>query len=321
MHRLSHCAVAVLLLVEGLWAQTPPDLSTPVVAWRLGDARTLERKSVSTVTANDVLVVSTEVSTKMRLRVLKAGANLYEVEFQGITVNDKVKIRSEVEDTEEMEGMLIDLLAQIQEQVRSFKYILLVDRETGQAVSVKNEEEMAAFLKEVVVVVLDAFMDQSKVELTVAEKDEIKLKLNEVMDEQKDAAMRTIVNAFNYAFQMYIQVYKLGGTYSHQVETYLIDELKYGKRTMQADQKVTATEKLGKLLLQIENRPDQRESYELYVEEGEREEIPFNAFSSIDRLSAEFDLKSSWLLKFTSEIEVKLGEVQQVEKEVTLFKP
>lgn len=292
------------------------------IGWKLGDARTVEHVATVHATRNDSVLLSTEVKSRYRLKVLAMRDTVYEVEFQDITLNDKVAISSDAGDMRAMEEMLGKLLTDIQEKIRGFKYVLLVDRNTAQAFAVKNERAMAVFMEEMVVVVLSAFLDDAKVELDPTERKDLQLKLNELMKEQMPAAIQTVVNSFNYIFQGYTSPYRPGKTHIVDVDMYYVDAVKYGDKESKASQVITATQTTDRLTLDVLFNEDQRAAYKLYViDEGMEAEIPFTKFSAIQRFKTAFDRNSTWITRHETTIEVKLDKLFTVQKEVSVFKP
>ncbi|MFZ1692076.1 MAG: hypothetical protein WAT74_02670 [Flavobacteriales bacterium] len=313
--------LACLLPCAAAMAQAD-DTQFPPVEWKAGDARTVDLVATSMTTRNDSVLLATESKSRYRLKVLAVKDTLYEVEFQDITLSDDVKISSDAGDMSAVKDMLDRLMADLQKKLRGFKYVLLVDRGSAQAYAVKNEQAMAAFAEEVVMVVLKVFFDEAKVELKADERKQMDLKLKQYMKEQMPAAMQTVVNSFNYIFQNYGSPYKPNGTRTNDVEMYYIDAIKYGDKESFAKQVITAKQTADRLTLDVVMNEDQRASYQLYVvDNGMEAEVPFSKFSSIQKSTTVFDRRTTWILRHESVIEVKLDKLHSVEKEVSVFSP
>lgn len=304
-----------------LMSQSDEDLEYPPLDWKLDDARTVERVSTTRVTRNDSVLLAAEVKTRVRLKVIAVKDTVYEVEFQDITVNDKVAISSETTDVRAMEQMMTHLLADLQERMRGFTYVLLVDRTNAQAVQVKNEQAMARFMEDVVMVVLSAFFDESKVELSSTERRELELKLKKLMKEQMPAAIQTVLNSFNYLFQAYMVPYRPNGTHTMDVELYYVDAIKHGDKENTATQTIKASGTTTTLTLDIVQKEGQRTAYQLYViDEGLEDQYPFSTFSAMQPSKTTFDLVSTWVTRHEASVEVHMGNVFTLQKEVSVFK-
>ena len=320
--RVALFAIAIFLgSVGNALGQTAEDLRYAPLEWKQGDARTIETTGSTRVTSHDSVLLATEVKSQMRLKVLAVLDTVYEVEFQDITVNDTVSITSEAIDTREMQAMLVKLLQDMQERMRSFKYVLIVDNRTGQAVAVKNEKEMARFMEDIVVVVLNAFFDGTKVELTVKERNDLQFQLKKLMKEQMPAAIKTVLNSFNYIFQCYSTACVPGKTHTNEIEMYYVDAIQYGDKQNKARQVVTATETADKFTLKVVMTEDQRAAYKLYVtDQGREDRIPFSKFKAVQGSMTVFDRASTWIIQHEATVEVKLGDALTVQKQVALFK-
>ena len=293
----------------------------PRIAWKVGDARTVEHVATTHATRHDSVLLSTKVESTYRLKVIAVKDTVYEVEFQDITVSDDVKISSDAGDMKAVQEMLARLLRDIQEKMRGFKYVLRVDRNTAQATSVKNEREMVAYMEETVMVVLSAFMDEAKLELKPNEKKEVELKLREYMKEQRAAVMQTVVNSFNYIFQGYSASYVPGKTNVTEVDMYYVDAIKYGDKDSRATRSVTAKETADKLTLDMVMNEDQRAAYQLYVvDQGMEDEVPFSRFSVLQRSNTVFDKGTTWIMRHEATVEVKMGDLFSVDREVSVFR-
>lgn len=320
--RISLLSASLILSATTLLLAQADDTQFPPVEWKAGDARTVDLVATSLTTRNDSVLLATETKSRYRLKVLAANDTIYEVEFQDITLSDDVKISSDAGDLSAMKDMMDGLLADLQAKLRGFKYMLLVDRGSAQAYAVKNEQAMAAFVEEVVVVVLKAFFDEAKVEMKANERKQMDLKLKQYMKEQMPAAMQTVVNSFNYIFQNYGSPYKPNGTRTNDVEMFYVDAIKYGDKENFAKQVITAKQTADKLTLDVVMNEDQRASYQLYVvDNGMEAEVPFSKFSSIQKSTTVFDRRTTWILRHESVVEVKLDKLHTVEKEVSVFRP
>ncbi|HRH37624.1 MAG TPA: hypothetical protein PK760_04735, partial [Flavobacteriales bacterium] len=291
------------------------------VKWKLGDTRTVEHVATAHVTRNDSVLLSTEVKSRYRLKVLAVKDTAYEVEFQDITINDKVKMKSDAGDMRAMEAMLGRLITDIQEKMRGFKYTLLVDRTNAQALAVKNKKAMAKYMEETVMVVLSAITDEAKVQLGLKERKELELKLKEYMKEQMPAAMQTVVNCFNYIFQGYTAAYVPGRTHTNDVGMYYVDAIKYGDKESTASQVVTAKQTADKLTLNVVVNEDQRMAYQLsIVDEGLGDQVPFSKFSSVQGFNTVFDRTTTWITRHEATVEVKAAGLYSLQKEVSVLK-
>lgn len=213
-------------------------------------------------------------------------------------------------DTSPIEQMMQELILELQKKMSGLEYSFLVSQNTALAFEIKNEDELRKLVEEMVVVVLNQFLDKSKVELDESKKKEIKLKVKQYMNEQMPAAMQTMLNAFNYIFQAYSFPFVLDQTFTQDIEVYSDDQVQHGDKESQAKLVVNSSSSNSELIIDYKYVYDKEEAYQTYiVAQGKADQITIGEFEIDEHVESKFDVESSWIKSSSSFVNAKMGNI------------
>ncbi|MBL4586824.1 MAG: hypothetical protein JKX84_07200 [Flavobacteriales bacterium] len=281
------------------------------VDWKVGENRTIRQIDSTIIYLNDSVLMSTGISSDYKMKIVSLRDTVYEVLFKQVNVDTNIKIGSELISTDPIEKMMQGLMTQLQEKMLGFEYSFLVGKNTASAFEIKNQSEMIEMLEEMVVVVLNSYLDASKIELDDTEKKELQLKLKEYMDEKIPAGLQTILNSFNYIFQAYSFSFILDETYTLESMVYDVDEVRNGNKESPVTFVVNSFATGSKLNINYVYIYDKETAYQEYiVSSGRADEIPMSEFDVKERVVSEFNTESSWITSSTSYANVKMGKVR-----------
>ena len=161
-----------------------------------------------------------------------------------------------------------------------------------------------------VVVVLNKFIDKSKIELEETQKNEMQLKVKQYMKEQMPAAIQTMLNAFNYLFQAYSFPFIIGETYTQEIEVYDVDQVQHGNKENKANLIVNSSASNSELIIDYKYDYDKEQAYQSYiVAQGKADQISIDEFDIDERVLTKFDIESSWITSSSSFVNAKMGNI------------
>jgi hypothetical protein len=281
-----------------------------IVDWKVGTSKIITHTDSTIIHANDSIFMATGISTNYTIKILSLKDNVYEVLFKQFVLNDNISVASEMINASPIEQMMQDLILELQKKMSGFEYSILVDQNTALAYEVKNEKALRDLVEEMVVVLLNKFLDKSKIELEESKKNEIQLIVKQYMDEQMPAAMQTMLNAFNYIFQAYSFPFVLDQTYTQDIEVYNVDQVQHGDKENQAKLIVNSSSTNSELIIDYKYIYDKEEAYQTYiVAQGKEDQITIDEFEIDERVETIFDLESSWIKSSTSFVNAKTGNI------------
>lgn len=280
-----------------------------IVNWKVGTTKTITQIDSTIIYANGSIFMASGMSSNYTIKILSHKDTIYEVLFKQIIL-DNISVDSEIINASPIEQMIQELILEIQKKMSGLEYSFFVNQNTALAFEIKNEDELRAKVEETIVVVLNKFLDKSKVELDEYKKNEIKLNVKQYMSEQMPAAMQTMLNAFNYIFQAYSFPFILNETYTQDIEVYSIDQVHHGDKENKAQLIVNSAELDEELLIDYKYIYDKDEAYESYiVAQGKADQIPFSEFDIDERVESKFDIQSSWIKSSLSFVNAKMGNI------------
>ena len=280
-----------------------------IVNWEVGTSKTIIQIDSTIIYANDSIFMASGVSSNYIIKILSQKDTIYEVLFKQIIL-DNISIESEMIDASPIEQMMQELILELQKKMSGLEYSFLVSQNTALAFEIKNEDELRKLVEEMVVVVLNQFLDKSKVELDESKKNEIKLKVKQYMNEQMPAAMQTMLNAFNYIFQAYSFPFVPDQTFTQDIEVYSVDQVQHGDKESQAKLVVNSSSSNSELIIDYKYVYDKEEAYQTYiVAQGKADQITIDEFEIDERVESKFDVESSWIKSSSSFVNAKMGNI------------
>lgn len=292
-----------------------------IVNWEVGTSKSITQVDSTIIHANDSIFMATGISSNYIIEILSQKDTVYEVLFKQFVLDDKISVESEMMNVSPIEQMMQDLILELQKKMSGLEYSFLVSQNTSLAYEVKNEKELRELVEEMVVVVLNQFLDKSKIELDESKKNEIQLKVKQYMDEQIPAAMQTMLNAFNYIFQAYSFPFILDKTYSQDVEVYSVDQVQQGDNDGKAKLVVNSSVKNNFLEIDYKYIYNKEEAYQMYIiAQGKGNEISINDFDIDERVISEFDMETSWIKSSLSLVNAKMGFITVKNKTQVIIK-
>lgn len=303
--------ISLLFFVFDSFSQNSIDEPQKVIVhWEVGTSKSITHIDSTIIHANDSIFMVTGISSNYTIKILSLKDTVYEVIFKQFVLNENISVASEMLNASPIEQMLQDLILELQKKMSGFEYTFLVDQNTALAYQVKNEKELWDLVEEMVVVLLNKFIDKSKIELDVSKKNEIQLIVKQYMDEQMPAAMQTMLNAFNYIFQAYSFPFVLDQTYTQDIEVYNVDQVQHGDKENQAKLIVNSSSTNSDLIIDYKYIYDKEEAYQTYiVAQGKEDQITIDEFEIDERVETIFDLESSWIKSSTSFVNAKTGNI------------
>jgi hypothetical protein len=302
--------IAFLAFIPNSYSQSDKDPEYVHVNWIVGTEKTVYQTDSTVIYQVDSIFMASGTSSNYKIKIVSKKDTVYEVLFKQINIGKDFKIESELVNTTSIEEMMQTVITELQQKFIDFEYSFLVDKNTGQAFDVKNQEELGKTIEEMVTTVLDKYAASSKMNLDEKKKNAIRTKVSEMIGEKMPAVMNTMMNSFNYIFQAYSFPYSLNETLIMETVVYDIDEVKHGDTESPANIVINSSLKNSKLKINYKYDYDKESAYQQHiVSRGNEKKIPIDQFEIDEHVDANFDMKSSWITESTSSVNVKMGDV------------
>ena len=321
MNKILTIASLILFGINSYSQNSIDEPQNVVVNWEVGTSKTITQIDSTIIHAKDSVFMATGINSSYTIKILSQKDTVYEVLFKQILLDDNITVESEMINVSPIEQMMQDLILELQKKISGLEYSFLVNQNTALAYQIKNEKELRDLVEEMVVVVLNLFLDKSKIELDESKKNEIQLKVKQYIDEQMPAAMQTMLNSFNYIFQAYSFPFIIDKTYTQDVELYDVDQVLHSDKDSKAKLVVNSSVKEDFLEIDYKYIYNKEEAYQMYVvAQGKGNEISINDFDIDERVISQFDMETSWIKSSLSLVNAKMGFITVKNKTQVIIK-
>lgn len=321
MNKILIITSLILTGINGFSQNSIDEAQNVIVNWKVGTSKSITQIDSTIVHAKDSVFMATGVRSSYTIKIVSQRDTVYEVLFKQIVLDDNISIESEMINASPIEQMMQDLFIELQKKMSGLEYSFLVNQNTALAYQINNEKALRDLVEEMIVVVLNQFLDKSKIELDESKKNELQLKVKQYIDEQMPAAMQTILNSFNYIFQAYSFPYIIDKIYTQDVEVYSVDQVQYSDNESKAKLVVNSFAKDNFLEIDYKYIYNKEEAYQMYVvAQGKGNEISINDFDIDERVISEFDMETSWIKSSLSLVNAKIGFITVKNKTQVIIK-
>ena len=301
------------LVLFGINSYSQDSIDEPqkvILNWEVGTSKSINQVDSTIIHAKDSIFMATGVKSSYTIKILSQKDTVYEVLFKQLVLDDNISVESDMINASPIEQMMKNLILELQKKMSGLEYSFLVSQNTALAYKVKNEKELRELVEELVLVLLNQFLDKSKIELDESKKNEIQLKVKQYMDEQMPAAMQTMLNSFNYIFQGYSFPFIIDKTYTQDIDLYSVDQVQHGDKDTKAKLVVNSSVKGDFLEIDYKYIYNKEEAYQKYiVAKGKENEISIDDFDIDERVISKFDMETSWIKSSLSLVNAKMGSI------------
>lgn len=301
-----------LLLTFSAFAQEEEiDVKYVDINWKVGSIRVVTQHDTISTYSNDTLMVATGMTSTFKIKVVELRDTVYEVLFKQIAIKDGINAGSNVEGMEEGIGILSGLLVGMEDKLKEFEYSLLVDKRTGQAFKIKNEEAYAAFARDVTFMVFNNLIGELNLPISLQEKNEMLRQCQAKMADQIPLMIQTSINSFNFIFQAYQYPYANGETVEYETQVGGVEATEGEEQLIDTICEVKALETGKELNMDYKYTYNMDQAYDVHVvQEGLANEVSKDQFELGQTTTVRIDLTNGWIKKSTANIYQRLGPIR-----------
>jgi len=297
-------------------AQTPEYVD---VDWKVGTTKNVTRidSSRTIIDGKTFSDVVTQVSYQIKVLSYKDG--LYELGFQKFEKKKEDTFRSDIEEVNSFWTITKKMLEEVNEIAGSFDYIFIVEKESGQAVEIKNELELMRKIENVTDIVFNKMVEALELEPTQEELDEAIDNVSIILSEQYEQLIQTIINDFNYVFQAYSTPFISNSIYRYETEVYdIVATADAAPEWVKIEVKSVQTKPT--LTIEMNYLYDKNAYYDANFKNHETLKFDIKDFDITEKTTTVFDSKSSWIKSSESRVYVKMGQTTMHNTTLLTFK-
>jgi len=307
-----------MLLCFFAFSQSDAGLQQVQPKWKLGDQRKVHTRAFSKVYIKDSLFNSTETSSVYNIKVVDTSRN-YTLLYYKEPQSQLFQISSTNAKVDSAANVLSEIVKQIEKQTSEFKYELLIDKNTGQAIKVKNSEAYLRMIEQVTSTMIDeAGKKKGKTEAQI---DSMKRKTVAYFKLSEPKILETTINEFNYVVQPYSYSFRLNATITREAMIRDVNALgDFGDVEMPALLTISSKKDKGRLIVQTDT--DYDKDFLLKQIKKKRNNLTEVAATDLfltDKVETGFAIESGWIVSHKSSLVFKMKDVRVVNETVVSF--
>lgn len=286
--------------------------------WKLGDQKMIHTESSTKIFVNDSLFNNTETTANYSIKVIDTVKNytlLYSNESNSIDFETEFSILKK----DSVVNFFTDIIKNIEKETNSFKYELVVDKNTGQALEVKNSDSFLKTIEQVTSKIIDELgekMQKSNIRI-----DSIKQKVITHFKWAEPKILETMINQFNYIMQAYSYEFPYNSTISQKTMVYDINALgEFGDVEMPAT--LTISSKKYDNILTIQTDTEYDKDFLLMQMKKKYNNISNLTTSDIflsEKAEATFTITNGWITSHKSNVVFITKEVKVINETIISF--
>lgn len=304
-------AVCLLLLSGFSFSQSHTHLYQVKPKWKLGDQKKVHTRSVSRIFIKDSLVNNTEITANYSIKVIDTVKN-YTLSY--VTEPDAVDIEAKSSNAkaDSVLNLFTGIIKKIQEEAKTFKYELVVDKNTGQAEEVKNSDEYFKVIEDVASRTIDDLgeeMGKTKTRI-----DSMKQQVIAYSKLAEPKILKTVINGFNYMMQPYSYNFPINSTISQKEMVHDVNAMgEFGNIEIPAVLTISSKRYNDSLTIQTDMDYDK----DFLLEQIKKKHKDMSDVTSSDIFLSEkvqtvFAITKGWIVSHKSDVVFKMKDVKEM---------
>jgi len=286
--------------------------------WKLGDQKKVHTESSTKIFVKDSLFNHTEAISNYSIKVIDTVTNftlLYQNESNAMdfeTKSSNPKVDSVV-------GFFTDMIRKIEKEINSFNYELLVDKNTGLALKVKNSDMFLKLVEQATAKMIGEMgerMKKSNIQI-----DSVKQKVIAHFHSEESKILETMINQYNYIMQPYSYKFPYNSTISQKSMVHDVNALsEFGNVEVPAT--LTISSKKKDNILTIQTDTDYDKDFLLAQIKKKYKSMDNLTASDIflsEKEEATFTITNGWIVSQKSNIVFKTKEVKVISESIVSF--
>jgi hypothetical protein len=286
--------------------------------WKLGDQKMVHTESGTKIFIKDSLFNNTEATANYSIKVIDTVKN-YTLLYSNEPNSLDIETTSSIPKIDSVVNVFTDIIKKIENETNSFKYELLVDKNTGQAFKVKNSDTFLKMTEQLTSTMIDELgekMKKSNIQI-----DSIKQKVSAHFKLEEPKILETMINQFNYIMQPYSYEFPYNSTISQKAMIHDVNALgEFGGIEMPAI--LTISSKQHDSSLTIQSDTDYDKGFLLEQIKKKYKNMSDLTTSDIflsEKVETIFTTKNSWMVSHKSDVVFTMKEVKVINQTIISF--
>jgi len=310
--------VCLLLLSNFVFSQSNKQLHRIKPKWKLGDFKKVHTESFTKIFIKDSLFNSTEATANYNIKVIDTVKNYTLLYYNEPNALD-IKTHSSIFKVDSVVNIFTRIIKNIEKETNSFQYEILVDKNTGQALKVKNSDKLLKLLEKVTSTIIDEFGE--KLGKTTTQIDSLKQKIVSYCKLKEPKILETMINEFNYKMGAYSLTFPYNSSISQKTMVHDVNAMgEFGDIEMPAV--ITTSSKKGDNSLTIQTDTDYDKDFLLVQIKKKYKDMNDLTASDIflsEKEETTFTTNTNWIVSQKSVVVFKTKEMNVYNETLVSF--
>lgn len=275
-------------------------------------------KSSTKIYIKDSLFNNTEATANYSIKVIDT-VKYYTLLYSGEPNSIDIETKSHVPEIDSVVNFFTDIIKKIEEESNSFKYELLIDKNTGQALKVKNSGKFLEMIERLTSTMTDELGEKAK--KSNIQMDSIRQKVIAYFKLAEPKILETIINQFDYIMQPYSYEFPYNSTISQKAMIHDVNALgEFGDIEFPATLSISSKKQNNILTFQTVTDYDK----DFLLDQIKKKHKNMSNLTTSDiflseKAEATFSTTNGWIVSHKSNVVFKTNEVKVVNEATVSF--
>lgn len=303
--------VICLIISNSVLSQSNKPLQHIKPKWKLGEHKKVHTETFTKVYLKDSLFNNTEAKSDYSIKVIDT-VKYYTILYSNETGSLDIKSDSRASTVDSVMTSLTSIIKKVEKETKTFQYELLVDKNTGQALRIKNQDKLFDLVQELTSKMIDEIGE--KAGKSHAQIDSAKQKLGNYFKSSGPKITETILNEFNYIMTAYSLRFPYNSSISQKAMVHDVNAMgDFGGIEMPAI--ITTSSKKGDKSLKVQTDTDYDKDFLLEQIKKKYKNMSHLTASDIilsEKTEALFSTTTNWIVSHKSSVVFITKEVRVV---------
>jgi len=310
--------VGMLLITNLNFGQSNLKLHQIKPKWKLGDQKTVYTQSGTKIYIKDSLINNTEATASYRIKVIDT-VKYYTLLYSNGPNSIDFETKSYTPKIDSVVNFFTELIKKIEKETNSFKYELLVDKNTGQALKVKNSDRFLKMIEQFTFTMTDELGEKTK--KSNIQIDSIKQKVIAYFKLAEPKILQTMINQFNYIMQPYSFEFPYNSSISQRAMLHDVNTLgEFGDVEFPATLHISSEKRNNILTIQTDTDYDK----DFLLDQIKKKHKSMSNLTASDIILSEkeeatFSTTNGWIVLHKSNVVFKTKEVSVINEATVNF--
>jgi len=286
--------------------------------WKLGDQKMVYTESGAKIYIKDSLFNNTEATTNYSIKVIDT-VKYYTLLYSNEPNSIDIETKSSIPKIDSVANFFTNIIKKVGKEANSFKYELLVDKNTGQAFKVKNSDKFLKVIEQLTSTMTDELGEKMK--KSNIQMDSIRQKVIAYFKLAEPKILETMINQFNYIMQPYSYEFPYNSAISQKTMIHDVNALgEFGNVEFPATLSISS--KKHDNILTIQTVTDYNKDFLLDQIKKKHKNMSNLTASDIflsEKVEATFLTTNGWIVSHKSNVVFKTKEVKVINEATVNF--